>query len=143
MSIVFLKKLGEIQSFLLTQILCCAKVELKGGDKMKYRIKEARQIAGLSQKELADKMGIHAATLSGYESGAHDPKSDGLMKVADICNVSVDFLLGREKEKTVTVDSDDLDALDIEFVALIRRLSDQDKGMFLDLIKAIVQMRGQ
>lgn len=62
---------------------------------MVFRIKEARQIAGISQKDLAAKMGISPGTLSGYESGLHDPKSDSLSKIADICGVSVDFLLGR------------------------------------------------
>lgn len=109
---------------------------------MRFRIKEARTIAGISQKELAEKMGIHAATLSGYETGAHDPKSDGLTKIADICGVSVDFLLGRENEKTVTVESDDLDELDMEFVELLKQLSDKEKMMLLVQMKALVQMRG-
>ena len=110
---------------------------------MRFKIKEARTIAGLSQKELAERMGIHAATLSGYESGAHDPKSDGLMKIADICKVSVDFLLDREKEKTVTYESDDLDELDMEFVELLKQLSDKEKLMILAQMKALVQLRGQ
>lgn len=110
---------------------------------MNFRIKEARISAGLSQKELADRMGVHAATLSGYESGAHDPKSDGLMKIADICKVSVDFLLDREKEKTVTYESDDLDELDMEFVELLKQLSDKEKLMILAQMKVLVQLRGQ
>ena len=62
---------------------------------MKFWIKEARQFAGLAQKDLAKKLGIAPTTLSGYESGAHDPKSELLTKIADICGVSVDYLLGR------------------------------------------------
>ena len=66
---------------------------------MEFRIKEARQLAGIAQKDLAKKLGIAAATLSGYESGAHDPKSELLSVIADTCGVSVDFLLGRDTSK--------------------------------------------
>lgn len=67
---------------------------------MIFRIKEARQLAGLTQKELAARIGVSAGTLSDYENGNHDPKSDYLSKIADECNVSVDFLLGRDEIKT-------------------------------------------
>lgn len=67
---------------------------------MIFKIKEARQKANLTQKELAARIGVSAGTLSDYENGNHDPRSDYLSKIADECNVSVDFLLGRESEKT-------------------------------------------
>lgn len=38
-------------------------------------------------------------TFHGYESGKHDPRSDLLDKIATECNVSVDYLLGREDIK--------------------------------------------
>lgn len=58
------------------------------------RIVLAREAAGLSQTELASKLGIHPSTLNGYEKGNHDPKSTGWIAIAKICNVSVDYLLG-------------------------------------------------
>ena len=63
---------------------------------MEFKIKEARERAGIEQQELAKQLDISASTLSGYENGKHDPKSENLSKIADICGVSVDFLLGRE-----------------------------------------------
>ena len=63
-----------------------------------FRIKEARERVGLTQKELADELGIKPSTFNGYEKGIHDPKSDILMAIADRCGVTVDFLLG-VKEK--------------------------------------------
>ena len=67
---------------------------------MTFKIKEARQLAKLTQKELALRLGVSAGTLSDYENGNHDPKSDYLSKIADECGVTVDFLLGRENIKT-------------------------------------------
>ncbi len=61
---------------------------------MKSRIVLAREYAKLNQKELAGILGISPSTLNGYERGNHDPKSDGLIKVAKACNVTTDFLLG-------------------------------------------------
>lgn len=65
---------------------------------MHYNIKEARQAAGIAQKELAARLEISPATLSGYESGTHDPKPDMLYRIARICNVTVDALLGAADE---------------------------------------------
>ena len=61
---------------------------------MKLYIKEARERAGYSQKELADLIGVAPNTFHGYESGKHDPKSDLLISIAQACHVSTDFLLG-------------------------------------------------
>ena len=69
---------------------------------MNFKIKEARQLAGITQKELAKTIGVSAGTLSDYENGNHDPKSDSLVRIADACGVTVDYLLGREKEKSPT-----------------------------------------
>lgn len=61
---------------------------------MEFRIREAREKAGYSQKELAQIIGVAQNTFHGYESGKHDPKSDLLIKIAQACDVTVDFLLG-------------------------------------------------
>lgn len=60
---------------------------------MKFRIREARELVGMSQKELAESLGIKPTTFNGYETGAHDPKSDILIKIAQKCKVTVDYLL--------------------------------------------------
>ena len=60
---------------------------------MANRITQARKLAGLSQRELAQRMNLKPSTVSGYESGTYDPKSDGLTKIATICGVTVDYLL--------------------------------------------------
>ena len=51
---------------------------------MKFFIKEAREKAGLSQKELAELIGVAPNTMHGYESGKHDPKADILYRVFDV-----------------------------------------------------------
>ena len=57
------------------------------------RVKEARTNAGLKQNELADRLKIGKSTISEWEKQIRDPKSDMLMKIADICGCTVDYLL--------------------------------------------------
>lgn len=71
---------------------------------MIFRIREARESVGMTQNQLADLLGINNVTLSGYETGRHDPKSETLVKIAKICNTTTDFLLGREPHKPQLVD---------------------------------------
>lgn len=72
---------------------------------MEFHIKEAREHAGYSQKELAEIIGVAPNTFHGYESGKHDPKSELLVKIAQACNVTVDFILGRESEAQKSPDT--------------------------------------
>lgn len=57
-------------------------------------IKELRALRGLSQKELADKMGISAQQLNHYESGRSNPGNKILPALADALGVSTAYLRG-------------------------------------------------
>ena len=56
------------------------------------RLKEARLRAGLTQKQVAEKIGIATTTLSGYERGASDPDVGTLCKLMDALNTDANFL---------------------------------------------------
>ena len=70
---------------------------------MTLRIRSARERVGLSQKALANRLGINAATLSGYESGSHDPRPETLAHIARICGVSADYLLNLDGQAEMLV----------------------------------------
>lgn len=57
-------------------------------------IKELRALRGLSQKELADKLGISAQNLNNYESGQRNPGNKILPSLADALGVSIAYLRG-------------------------------------------------
>jgi transcriptional regulator with XRE-family HTH domain len=59
------------------------------------RIRELREENGWSQEELADKLAIAQQTVSAYERGLRDPDTSTLGKMADLFDVSTDYLLGR------------------------------------------------
>lgn len=59
------------------------------------RLKELRKGKNLSQEELGEIMNISGRTISYFEAGERTPSPEVLIKLADIFNVSVDYLLGR------------------------------------------------
>lgn len=61
------------------------------------RLKLKRIDNNHSQQQIADILNIKQATYNGYERNAHEPSLDTLIKIADIYNTSIDWLLGRYK----------------------------------------------
>lgn len=64
------------------------------------RLKQARELRGLNQSELAAKTGLQASAISHFETGARKPSFDNLRRLADKLNVTTDYLLGRVEEPT-------------------------------------------
>lgn len=64
---------------------------------------ELRKKKGMTQKQLADKLGVTEATVSRYESNTATPPLDTLRTISSIMNVSLDELLGTEQRFTVSV----------------------------------------
>ena len=66
------------------------------------RIRESRISAKLSQKELAEKLGITQTRLSNWEVGTSRPLADNIFSLSDALNVSSDYLLGLTDEPRPT-----------------------------------------
>lgn len=71
------------------------------------RLAKLRKRKGLSQYEVADRIGFSRGKYSNYEQGSRKPDPDTLKLLADFYDVSTDYLLGRE-EKTKKSDRDRL-----------------------------------
>ena len=63
--------------------------------------KRLRSSSGLTQAEMAEKLGISRSTIGMYETGAREPDFETLEKIADFFNVDTDFLLGRTDKITM------------------------------------------
>ncbi len=63
-------------------------------------LKTARENVGLTQSQVAEKLGISDGTYKNYEQGKREPNNALLVKIADLYGVSTDYLLGREKPPT-------------------------------------------
>ena len=63
----------------------------------KDRLRSARIARGLTLQKVADKANVSLRTYQNYESGDREPSYHLLVTFADIYNVPVDFLLGRDE----------------------------------------------
>ena len=59
-------------------------------------LKQARKKTGLTQKEVADKLGVQYTTYRNYEQGQREPNNKTILALSNLFNVSTDYLLGKE-----------------------------------------------
>jgi len=66
---------------------------------MYQRIKDLREDADLSQRQIAEALSCSQQTYSNYETGARTIPPEILIKLAQLHNTSVDYLLGLTDRK--------------------------------------------
>lgn len=59
------------------------------------RLKEARKRKNLTQREMAEYLGITARSFQQYEGGKRRPDYETLVAIADHLDVTLDYLFGR------------------------------------------------
>lgn len=64
------------------------------------RLRSARERKHMSQIDVFKRAGINNKTLSRYENNGTEPDADALRKLAELYEVSVDWLLGRDKKES-------------------------------------------
>lgn len=60
------------------------------------RIRELRTEYEMSQKDLAEKVGVAQNTITQYEKGTAKPSLDVLVNLSDVLKTTADYLLGLE-----------------------------------------------
>ena len=67
-----------------------------------YRVRELREAKGLSQEELAFKVGVHRTYLGGIERGERNPSLKNIDLIANALEISLSelFLFGKRKPGT-------------------------------------------
>ena len=92
------------------------------------RLKELRKRRGLTQSELAKSLGVSSQTILNWENGIHEPNITQLIQLSNIFNVSVDYLIGRNKS-TSEVDELCFQLEKISYSDLIDFIKEQLKEM--------------
>ena len=97
------------------------------GLKMEFseRLKELRKKANFTQVEVAEKLGISQPAFASWERGAKKPTQENLVKIAQVLNVSVDYLVGNTENK-----SDELDNIELLFRMNSKGLTKKEKEIF-------------
>ena len=67
---------------------------------LKEGLKRARKEAGLTQADLAEKMGVHIKTVMNWEQGIAEPPLGTLMELTELYHCDLDYLTGRIDQKT-------------------------------------------
>ncbi|WP_455441968.1 helix-turn-helix domain-containing protein [Streptococcus salivarius] len=89
------------------------------------RLKDLRKQAELTQVDVAEKLGISQPAYASWERGVKKPTQENLVKIAQILNVSVDYLVGNSEEKT-----DELDNIELLFRMNSNGLTKEEKIIF-------------
>ena len=89
------------------------------------RLKDLRKQAGLTQVDVAEKLGISQPAYASWERGVKQPSQENLVKIAQSLMVSVDYLVGCWEEK-----ADELDNIELLFRMNSKGLTDEEKEIF-------------
>ena len=95
------------------------------------RIKFLRKRANITQSELAEKLNLSFGTISKYEKDEISIPSETLLKIANIFNVSTDFLLGRVdiKNESIAIAVSTKDNIDLSDIC------DEDKEAIMRFVE--------
>lgn len=107
----------------------------KPSEAFPLRLKEARDIRGLTQTELATKAGLPPSSISHFEAGKRKPSFENLRRLATALEASTDFLLGR-------VDEIDAVAAANPMYRDFQNLTDADRDLARDFMKMLSQRSG-
>ena len=107
---------------------------LSCGENMKIRIKELRSEFGLSQQDLAEKLNVSQKCVSNWENGVNEPDYQSLRLIANLFDVSTDYLLGIDEAKS---ENTFLTPLDKSLMSVIKNLPLEKKKALLELLKNI------
>lgn len=69
-------------------------------DKFHVNLREARKSTGMTQKEVAEKVGVARSTYALYETGERSPDVEVVKKLAEALNVTGDYLIGNRHVET-------------------------------------------
>lgn len=91
------------------------------------RLKKLRKDTGLTQVDVASKLGISQQAYASWERGIKKPTQENLVKLSKILNVSVDYLLGNTENKQT---SDVLENIELLFRINSKGLTEEEKEIF-------------
>lgn len=99
------------------------------------RLKTLREAKKYTQLWLGMQIGVSQETISGYEIGKAVPPADMLIKLADLLNTSVDYLLERTDIKEFNpINKSDLNEQERELFTLFRALPTEKKERAIGLM---------
>ena len=96
---------------------------------MVKKLKELRQKNNMSQQQLADIIGVSQQSINKYENHSVEPDINTLIRIAELFNTSVDYLVGNSDiaRKIETVSPFDLNEEEAVLIESYRLLTPKEK----------------
>lgn len=98
-------------------------------------LRKARENAGLSQKEVAQKLSFSAQAVGKWERGESTPGPDSIAQMAQLYNISTDALLDVEKRP-----AESLSEAKKAMYELVDTLSDEQIARLVEIAKAALAL---
>ena len=89
------------------------------------RIREVRQMSGMTQKELADRIHVSRSSVESWECGQTYPSIDNCVALSETFHVSTDYFFAARPSKTVILDQ--LSEREIQMIYDMLALFDEKK----------------
>lgn len=108
------------------------------------QIRSARKAKGLTMKKLGQLVGVSESAISMYETFKREPDNATLVKIANILEVSVDYLLCQtdEPQEKKEVQQSEIPGLpDEDLIQLITNLTQHDAQRVRDFVEGLKAAR--
>ncbi|PEM35892.1 helix-turn-helix domain-containing protein [Bacillus pseudomycoides] len=103
---------------------------------LSIRIKELRKERKWSQKELGEKVDVSESFVSKVESGKKQPSREVTTKIAEVLNVTTDYLLGRSDEEVL---NEMLNKKFIEMKSRLDSLPETQQEMIMKQMESLME----
>jgi len=102
---------------------------------MNWRLKELRLQKKLTQKKLADFLGVTHTTYNYYEKEKSEPTIETFAKLADMYGTTIDYLVGHE---TDLINLKGLDSVSANVIKQLMAMDDSQKAKVEAYIKGLL-----
>ena len=89
-------------------------------------LKQCRKKQGVSQAELASRLGVTQQAVGKWESGKSSPDPSTVARIAELLNTTADYLLGLTASSSIVLDGYTQEKIELLY-KLIRYFDDQKK----------------
>jgi len=98
------------------------------------RLKVAREMRGLNQRQLGERLGVPPSSIAHFEGGRRKPSFENLHRLAGALEVTTDYLLGRIDEPIIVPTTDPL-------LKDLSKLGNDERELVAAILKVLVARR--
>lgn len=105
-------------------------------DNVAKNLKYYRELKGLTQRELAHKIGVRHNTISSWENGPNSIDISYLMQICDLLDVSLDEIFKRKKNDSPVAE---LSNRELNAISLFRKLPDEEQLKIIGRLEVLTE----